>query len=43
MEQKIKEDKIIWPEDFPDKKLSTPRIKPTLKMQNGIGNLSQHG
>lgn len=27
MEQKIKEEKIIWPEDFPDKKLTTPRIK----------------
>ncbi len=27
MEQKIKEDKIIWPEDFPDRKLSTPRLK----------------
>ena len=27
MEEKIKSNKIIWPEDFPDKKLTTPRLK----------------
>jgi adenine-specific DNA-methyltransferase len=27
MEQKITENKIIWPEDYPDKKLNTPRLK----------------
>lgn len=27
MENKIGEGRIIWPEDFPDKQLSTPRIK----------------
>jgi len=27
MEEKIKADKIIWPEDFPDKSLTSPRLK----------------
>ena len=27
MAEKIRDDRIIWPEDFPDKKLTTPRLK----------------
>lgn len=27
MKEKIKQNKIIWPEDFPDKNLTTPRLK----------------
>lgn len=27
MEKKIKENKIIWPDDFPERKITTPRLK----------------